>query len=163
MTQTNVHASCVVLARAAAAFGAPQDAGILLLGPSGAGKSALALRLLALGATLVADDRVELFAREGELWACPPARLAGLLEVRGLGVVRQPHVREARIALVVRLGKESPRMPEGRSYAPPHPLALDRPPPLLDLSAGDAAVTEKIILATAAFADALFREEGNPL
>jgi len=163
MTQTNVHASCVMLAKAGVTFGAPQDAGILLLGPSGAGKSALALRLLALGAVLVADDRVELFAREGELWACPPARLAGLLEVRGLGVVKRPHVGEARIALVARLGKESPRMPERQSYAPPHPLELNRLPPLLEFAAGDAAVTEKVILATAAFADALFREDGNPL
>jgi len=163
MSRANVHASCVMLARAGSAFGAPPDSGILLLGTSGAGKSSVALRLLALGAVLVADDRVELFARDGNLWACPPVALAGLMEVRGLGVVTRPHADEARIALAVRLGKDTPRMPERQCYLPPQPLVLGTPPPLLDLSAADTAVAEKIVLAAAAFADALFREEGNPL
>ena len=49
-TAANVHATCVVLAKAAVPFGARATAGILLLGRSGSGKSDLALRLIALGA-----------------------------------------------------------------------------------------------------------------
>ena len=60
MTVVNIHASCVVCARAGAAFGVPEDAGVLLLGESGSGKSEAALRLIAIGAKLVADDRCEL-------------------------------------------------------------------------------------------------------
>ena len=56
----NIHASCIRLALAAAAFGAPRSAGVLLLGDSGSGKSDLALRLIGRGAELVADDRTEL-------------------------------------------------------------------------------------------------------
>lgn len=64
------------------------DAGVLLRGPSGSGKSDLALRLLAGGWLLVADDRVALMPAGGDLVATAPQPLAGLLEVRGLGVVK---------------------------------------------------------------------------
>ncbi|MEM7568923.1 MAG: HPr kinase/phosphatase C-terminal domain-containing protein [Pseudomonadota bacterium] len=62
--------------------------GILLTGPSGAGKSDLALRLIDHGAVLISDDAVVL--EEGYLRA--PARLRGKLEVRGVGIVRMPHM-----------------------------------------------------------------------
>ena len=88
-----VHATCV-------AFG---DIGILLRGPSGAGKSDLALRLIEAGATLVADDRVRLAAEDGILCAAPPDALAGLLEVRGVGITRLPYVSQAPIYLVADL------------------------------------------------------------
>src|SRR5579863_3848988 len=103
METVNIHASCVVLRRAGDAFGAPGDCGVLLLGESGAGKSDLALRLIAEGAQLVADDRVELFARDGVLWAQPPKSLAGLIEVRGVGILSLSFEPEARIGLVVQL------------------------------------------------------------
>ncbi|HSZ10726.1 MAG TPA: hypothetical protein VK759_01030, partial [Rhizomicrobium sp.] len=96
-----IHASCVVLGRAGTAFGAPRDAGILILGESGAGKSELVLQFIAQGAVLVADDRVELSVRGGKLIARAPKTLAGLIELRGIGVVKLPYKREARIALVV--------------------------------------------------------------
>ena len=60
--------------------------GVLLLGRSGSGKSDLALRLMDRGAELVADDRVVAEARDGRLWLSAPPRLAGLIELRGLGV-----------------------------------------------------------------------------
>lgn len=67
----------------------------LIRGPAGSGKSHLALALIdAAGsgrirfARLVADDRVELAACHGRLLVRPPAALAGLIEVRGLGVRR---------------------------------------------------------------------------
>lgn len=97
-----VHASCVLV----------EGAGFLLLGASGAGKSDLALRLIDRGARLVADDRVVLEAREGTLWASPPTPLAGLLEVRGLGLVTLDHLPEARLHGAVHLGSPCDRLPE---------------------------------------------------
>jgi serine kinase of HPr protein (carbohydrate metabolism regulator) len=153
---SNIHASCVVLAEAGAIFGAPPTDGVLLLGESGAGKSSAVLRLLAMGAKLVADDRVELFVRSDVLWARPPEPLAGLLEARGLGILTLPHVPEARIALAVSLAASAPRYPERAEYEPP--LAVGTRPPLVVLAKDDAALPEKILLAAAAFSSALFRE-----
>lgn len=61
---------------------------VLLRGRSGAGKSDLALRLLAAGARLVADDYTCIALTDGVLRASPPESLAGLLEVRGIGIIR---------------------------------------------------------------------------
>lgn len=72
---------------------------MLLAGPPGSGKSDLALRLLSRGFVLVADDRVDV---EGGM-ARPPPGLAGLLEVRGLGIVRLPYAAESRLALIAEL------------------------------------------------------------
>ena len=81
--------------------------GVLFIGPPGAGKSDMVLRLLSRGFELVADDRVEI--EDGI--ARPVPALAGLLEVRGLGIVRLPHVAAARLALVVELTGATTRMP----------------------------------------------------
>lgn len=161
MTTVNVHASCILIANAGETLGAPPNGAVLLLGESGSGKSRTALQLIARGAKLVADDRVELFAREGRLWARPPARLAGLFEARGVGIVKLPHAEEARIVLAVSLDAAPPRYPDRGSYASPDPLTLREPPALLRLAADDNAVCDKIILAAAAISNALFREEGN--
>ena len=61
--------------------------GVLILGASGVGKSDLALRLIADGALLVADDQTLVEARGDELWATAPATIAGLIEARGVGIV----------------------------------------------------------------------------
>ena len=100
----NVHATCVAVGGRA----------VLLRGPSGAGKSDLALRLIDGGAVLVADDRT-LLDREGDRVVARPApEIAGLLEVRGVGLIEVPHVPAAPVALVCDLvppdGLE--RMPE---------------------------------------------------
>jgi HPr kinase/phosphorylase len=101
-----VHASCVRIAAN----------GVLLCGPSGSGKSDLALRMIHSGAFLVADDRVDL-SREGDtLMASGPAALAGLLELRGVGILRVPAEAKARVGLAVDLvpGGEIERLPEPR-------------------------------------------------
>ena len=88
------HASC-----------AARDAhGVLLLGPSGSGKSDLLLRLLDRGFALVADDQVEVEAGIAKA----PSALAGLVEVRGLGILHLPYLATARLALAVRLGNRTP-------------------------------------------------------
>ena len=86
--------------------------GVLILGPSGSGKSTLGLALMALGAQLVADDRTRLANAAGALIArCPPA-LLGLIEARGLGLIRATPLDHARIHLVVDLGQqETDRLP----------------------------------------------------
>ena len=98
------HASCVAF----------EGVGVLLCGPAGAGKSDLALRLIEAGATLVADDQVVLAARNGRLLARPPGALAGLLEVRGLGIILLPSDAETTIGLVVELAPSDAiaRLPE---------------------------------------------------
>lgn len=97
------HASCA----------ARDEHGVLLLGPPGSGKSDLLIRLLDRGFALVADDQVEV---EDGL-ATAPAALAGLVEVRGLGILRLPCRATARLALAVTLapgmgGESSARLPE---------------------------------------------------
>ena len=88
-----VHGTCVAI----------DGAGVLLRGPSGCGKSDLALRLIDGGAVLVADDRVSLEARAGDLVASAPDALAGLLEVRGVGIERLEAAARATVRLVVDL------------------------------------------------------------
>ena len=98
-----IHASCA----------AREGQGVLLLGPSGSGKSDLLLRLLDRGFALVADDRVDL----ADGIASAPAALAGLVEIRGLGVVKLPHLASAPVALAVALAAGE-RMPEPELYTP---------------------------------------------
>jgi serine kinase of HPr protein (carbohydrate metabolism regulator) len=162
----NIHASCVVLADAAKAFDAPSDAGILIMGESGKGKSDLVLRLLERGAKLVSDDRTELFLKDGALFARAPKSLAGLLEVRGLGIVALPPAAEARVALAIESVESGyvPRMPQPERYMPPPALNLAESacPPLIWLAPLEPSAPAKVTLAAAAFAKALFREQRNP-
>lgn len=88
-----VHASCVAI----------EGTGILLRGPSGSGKSDLALRLVDDGAQLVADDRTDLTCSDGIVWAAAPVEIAGLIEVRGVGVLRHDAVDGIGLGLVVDL------------------------------------------------------------
>lgn len=99
----NLHASAV-------AFG-PQR-GVLILGPSGSGKSSLAMALIGQGAQLVADDQVFLCADQGALFARPPRPIEGLIEVRGLGLLRVAFRRLVRLVLAVDLAAPAQRLPE---------------------------------------------------
>lgn len=76
---------------------------VVIRGPSGSGKSDLALRLIDDGAILVADDRCDLEADKDTLIATPPKEIAGLLEVRGLGIFRFDQAGETPVSLVVDL------------------------------------------------------------
>jgi HPr kinase/phosphorylase len=94
---------------------------ILIRGPSGAGKSRLALEFIQAPAAhcggaplftrLVADDRIDVAAVHGRLLARPALALAGLLEVRGIGIIRLPYEPVAVVSLVVDLNGGE-RMPE---------------------------------------------------
>ena len=88
------------------------DKGVLLMGTSGSGKSDLALQLIDRGAVLIADDQVRISTVDGRLRAEPPAKLAGLIEVRDLGILRLAHA-VGFLDLVVELerGKVEERLP----------------------------------------------------
>ena len=89
---------------------------ILIKGASGSGKSALGLELLSIGARLVADDQTVITAEGPDLIASCPPPLRGLIEARGLGLLRAPHDPQARVALVVDLDQtEEARLPPERS------------------------------------------------
>ena len=76
---------------------------VVLRGPSGSGKSDLALRLIDEGAMLIADDRVDVKITNGQLHCAPLENLAGMIEVRGIGIVKQDFAPTAPVALVVDL------------------------------------------------------------
>lgn len=141
-----VHGTCVAL----------RGKGVLLLGDSGTGKSDLALRLIHEGARLVADDRVVLSLKTGRIAASAPTTIAGLIEVRALGIVKLP-ARAATLALVVQLGREGPRLPEAQ-YWTPQGLKGAQSLPLLHLDGRHASDPAKITLALRAFARGLFRD-----
>lgn len=87
---------------------------VFLRGPSGVGKSDLAFRLIHLGARLVADDQVAFAGGHGVLHAMPIDVTRGMIELRGVGLVRLPVADEALMRLVVDLvpRDDVPRMPQ---------------------------------------------------
>jgi serine kinase of HPr protein (carbohydrate metabolism regulator) len=133
-TAASVHASAVLV----------ENRAVLIRGPSGAGKSHLAFDLIVAGrsrqippAVLVGDDRVHLEVGQGQLVVRPVRELAGLIEIRGLGIRRCEFTKEAIVGLVVDLcatdaerlpalaalltdiyGVKIPRIPVGAGYAP---------------------------------------------
>lgn len=127
--------------------------GLLLIGPSGSGKSELALQLIDLGAQLVADDQTRCAADGGRLLLSPPATIAGLLEVRGVGLVRQPWV-TAPARLLLDCGAVPERLPAPASCT----IAGIAVPVLnFDAHAPSAAAKARAALALAA-AGALWQE-----
>jgi HPr kinase/phosphorylase len=129
-----LHASCVLV----------EGGAVLLRGPSGSGKSDLALRLIELGGVLVADDQV-LLTRDGEaLLARAPDILAGLLEVRGLGILKFSYQAAAAVGAVIDLVEPSEieRMPEPETV-----LLLDKTLPLYRVFAREASAPLKVRLA----------------
>ncbi len=88
---------------------------LLIRGEPGSGKSRLGLKLLQAPlpfARLVGDDRVYLEARSGRLLVRPAPNLAGLIEIRGLGIRRLPYEMLAVVGLLVDLGAATDRMPD---------------------------------------------------
>jgi len=97
-----IHGTCVAI----------NGHGVLIMGASGSGKSDLALRLIDRGAVLVSDDYTALTAAEGRLFASPPTNIAGLLEIRHIGIVNLPYVIDVPIALAIALDEKPQRMPD---------------------------------------------------
>ncbi len=91
--------------------------GLLIMGGSGTGKSALALAMIGLGAVLVSDDQTTLSLARGEIMlTCPNPDLHGVIEARGVGLLRAEAIQTARLTLVVDLDlSETDRLPPRRS------------------------------------------------
>jgi HPr kinase/phosphorylase len=113
---STIHASAVLVG----------DLAVLIRGPSGSGKSRLAFDLVLAGrasqiapAMLVGDDRVHVWPHAEGLWVRPAPALAGLIEIRGLGIRRGDFVPEAPVGLVVDLdAADAERLP------PPEALSV---------------------------------------
>ncbi|NTU76820.1 MAG: serine/threonine protein kinase, partial [Alphaproteobacteria bacterium] len=115
---------------------------ILLTGEPGIGKSDVALRLIDEGAELVADDQTEISLLNGHLQASAPAPIAGLLEVRHIGLMRLPFCPSAPVKLSIELCPPNAlleRLPEAKSI-----LLLDQPVRWLRLPAWAASTPAKI-------------------
>lgn len=120
------------------------DWGVMLRGKSGSGKSDLALRLIGEGAQLVADDQVYLNLSGGLVYASAPASIAGLLEVRGVGVTPFPERARAPLALIINLKspEDVSRLPDAKTV---DILGLDLPE--LDLYPFEASAAQKVKVA----------------
>lgn len=145
---SRVHATCVAVRQ-----GRTWRA-VLLRGPSGAGKSDLALRLMETGWRLVADDQTELSRQGKQVIATVPARIAGMIEARGLGIVkvgRDQLVRRVPVALLVDLAQPEriERLPE-----PASETVLGIELPVVTLAPFEASASAKLRLALAQIADA---------
>lgn len=139
MTKTAlVHASAVAI----------DGRAVLLRGPPGAGKSDLALRLIDGGARLVADDQAELYRAADHVLISAPGVIAGLIEVRGIGILRLDAVNAAPLALLVDLVPplHVERLPESRCED-----VLGLAVPLIALAAFEASAAAKLRLALSAF------------
>jgi HPr kinase/phosphorylase len=113
------------------------DHAVLIRGPSGSGKSRLAFDLILAGragqlpaAMLVGDDRLHLEVAQGRLMVRPARELAGLVEIRGLGIRRCDFAEQAVVGLVVDLSAaDGDRMPaSGALFAAIYGVILPRVP-----------------------------------
>lgn len=123
---------------------------VLLRGPSGSGKSDLAVRLIDAGARLVADDQSELSRRGDMLVVRAPTTIAGLIEVRGVGILRMDALAEAPVALIAELvGPETiERLPIPRTET-----IFGLNVPIIELVAFEASAVAKVRLALRAFTE----------
>lgn len=117
--------------------------GVLLKGPSGSGKSDLALRLMSLGAELIGDDYVDVSHNEqGRLIMTAPANIAGMIEVRNVGLVTVPYREVAEIDLLLCLVDKVQRLE--RLPTPKNISLEDGDIPGLDFYAFEISAPEKL-------------------
>jgi HPr kinase/phosphorylase len=146
---------------------------VLIRGPSGAGKSRLAFDLILAGragqiapAILVGDDRICLERRGGHLMVRPAPPLAGLIEIRGLGIRRCDHVSEAIVGLVVDLAApDAERLPPANALLTSiHGVPIPRIPVATGYDALPlvvASLTTTSGLESATFSPDCLKEIGN--
>lgn len=132
---SNIYATCVSI----------KGAGVLLLGKSGSGKSDLALRLIEnKEAVLVADDRTDICLKEGTVYAYASDNIKGLLEVRGIGLIKFAYVEDIPVKLAVELvedAKKVERMPEAEFFE-----IKGCRIPLIKLYAFEVSAADKIVI-----------------
>ena len=99
MASKRVHGTAIAL----------EDKGVLLIGPSGSGKSDLALRLIDSGATLISDDQTICQRRNDEIFLFPHKKINGLIEVRGVGIIKVPFIKDVKLKMIVQLIDKQPQ------------------------------------------------------
>ncbi len=102
------HATCIEL----------NGKGVLILGNSGSGKSDLAFRLVDAGGVLVSDDYVELIEENNKIVAKTAPNIAGMIEVRGVGLINVNYKERTNVELVLKLTerKQMARLPESEYF-----------------------------------------------
>ena len=98
MLSKRVHGTAIAL----------EDKGVLIIGPSGSGKSDLALRLIDSGATLISDDLTICQRRNDEIILFPHKKINGLIEVRGVGIIKVPYIKDVKLKMIVQLIEKQP-------------------------------------------------------
>jgi HPr kinase/phosphorylase len=123
---------------------------VLMLGEPGEGKSDFALRLIDRGAKLVADDQTELTRKGGKVVASAPKNIAGLLEVRGLGLFRMQALKKVPVHLVLQLARREwiERLPSPEPYD-----CLGVPLPRLRICPFELSAAIKVEMAVRALQD----------
>ena len=134
ISQAQIHATVISI----------DSSAIALRGPSGSGKSDLGLRLISDGAILVADDRCDLSITKDTITAAAPIEIAGIFEVRGLGIFRLDYLERARLRLVVDLCEPYmvERMPKKEQC-----IDWGIPIPLVRLTPFEASAANKVQIA----------------
>jgi serine kinase of HPr protein (carbohydrate metabolism regulator) len=130
-------ASCVAI----------EERALLIEGASGSGKSSLALALIDRGAILISDDAVSLEPAQGRLLASPAPNIVGLLEIRNLGLLEFPTLREVPVSLVVKLDPAAERYIEAPETVELGGVSI----PLIRLWPGGEVLAVKAELALAGF------------
>ena len=134
--------------------------GVLIKGKSQSGKSDLALRLISrYGAFLVADDIVIVAEKDGRLIGSAPDNLAGLLEIRGLGVFKYPYKVQTDIFLVLRLVEERTQIERMPKICKESILGLEIVQ--IDMYAKEDSAPDKVMAALSMFAQDVCVMEGN--
>jgi len=133
LSSETLHASCVAI----------DGRAVIITGPSGTGKSDLALRLIDRGAALVSDDYTIVRRVQNALRATAPANIAGLIEVRGIGLVPMPNLEDVPVALIVSLDSPVDRLPEPDRSRHIAGVAI----PLMSVSPHEASAPLKVELA----------------
>lgn len=129
-----IHASCISIG----------SRGVLLMGKSGSGKSDVALRLMARGGMLVADDQVILSEENGALIASVDPAIRGLIEIHGVGLVKFPVANNIPVRLAVHLVslQEMEHIPSPQTYE-----TLGVTIPLISIYGFDSSTPDKIYAA----------------
>lgn len=141
---SQLHANCIGIGEHA----------LLLRGASGSGKSSISLRLINAGAFLIADDRTDVTARDGRLIATAPPTIAGLCEVRGIGIVRGlPYRDQGDVRVLIDLVEDCDLVDRMPDYASEEICGITVP--RWTLCASDLAIEAKIRIALALATDEL--------
>lgn len=119
--------------------------GVIIIGKSGSGKSDLALRLINnKNAILVSDDRTDIYVKDNKLYASAPEVIKGLMEIRGVGIVRLDYMPIAEVKLVINLVddiRKIERVPKNVFYE-----YFNLKIPMLDLYAFEVSAVDKVVI-----------------